>query len=361
MLNMELNHEIVTMDYLAVLEELKSVWKQAKPFMAAHCRACKVCNSINCDMVTSERSGSAVRNYEELQKVRLIYDTLYDGGDGSEIDSSVELFGHVFRAPIMCAPFGNVHGFNPTTHFSDDYLFNRALLNGCLQTGIFSWTPDTLGELAFTDPLRALKEVDGLGIPAIKSWTKEEIQEKIKLAEEVGCMAIGHDIDCIGLPYLSINGHGKTYPKSPEKIKDIFSITDKPYILKGIMTVRGALKALEAGAAGIVVSNHAGNSMDQSRATVEVLPEIRSAVGDKLKIIVDGGVRHGEDVYKMLALGADAVMVGRPYLIAAEGGEERGVALYSQKLIWELQNAMRMTGCKTIKDITRDHVVVGSY
>ena len=88
------------------------------------------------------------------------------------------------------------------------------------------------------------------------------------------------------------------------------------------------------------------------------MPEIRAAVGDKLKIIVDGGVRHGEDVYKMIALGADAVMVGRPYLIAAEGAEARGVALYSQKLIWELQNAMRMTGCKTLKDITRDHVVV---
>ncbi|MDO5111600.1 MAG: alpha-hydroxy-acid oxidizing protein [Clostridia bacterium] len=353
-----MNQAIISMDYPAVLEELKTVWKDARPYMAAHCRACRICNSVNCDMVSSERSGSAERNYKQLQKVRLIYDTLYDGGDGTEIDASVELYGHTFRAPIMCAPFGNVHGFNPSTHFEDDYLFNKALLTGCREAGIFSWTPDTLGELAYTDPLRALKEEQGVGIPAIKSWTKEEIQKKIRMAEEVGCMAIGHDIDCVGLPYLSINGHGKTYTKSPAQIKDIFSVAKTPYILKGIMTARGALKAMEAGASGIVISNHAGNSMDQSLSTVEVLPAIKAAVGGRMKIFVDGGVRHGEDVFKMLALGADAVMVGRPYLIAAEGGEARGVALYSQKLIWELQNAMRMTGCRTLADITKDHVAI---
>lgn len=353
-----MDKKILSMDYPAVLEELKAVWKDAKPYMASHCRACKVCNSINCDLVSSERSGSAERNYKQLQKVRLIYDTLYDGGDGTEIDASIELYGRTFYAPIMCAPFGNVHGFNPTTHFENDYLFNKALLDGCMQAGIFSWTPDTLGALAYTDPLRALKEAGGEGIPAIKSWAKEEIQWKIRLAEEAGCMAIGHDVDCVGLPYLSINGHGKTYTKSAAQIKDIFSIAKAPYILKGIMTVRGALKAMEAGASGIVISNHAGNTMDQSLSTVEVLPDIKAAVGDRMKIFIDGGVRHGEDVFKMIALGADAVMVGRTYLIAAEGREAAGVALYSQKLIWELKNAMRMTGCRTLKDITRDHVVV---
>lgn len=93
-------------------------------------------------------------------------------------------------------------------------------------------------------------------------------------------------------------------------------------------------------------------------ATVEVLQEIKEAVGDKLKLIIDGGIRHGEDVYKMLALGADACLIGRPYIIVAEGMEARGVELYTQKIIWELQNAMRMSGCRTLKDITRDHIVI---
>lgn len=352
-----MNSEIIGMVYPQVRQELDQVWKNAKPYMASNCRVCKVCNSAHCGMIPTERAGSAERNYQQLQHVKLIYDTIYEGGDGSEIDTSIDLFGHTFRAPVMCAPFGHVKSFNPTTRFPDDYTFNLALQEGCRQTGIFAWTPDTLGEEVFTGPLKALKEHGGIGIPAIKSWSKEEIQSKIRLCEDAGVMAIGHDIDCIGLPYLSINGNGATYPKSVEQLKDIFSITNVPFILKGVMSVRGALKALDTGAAGIVVSNHAGNTMDQSLATCEVLPAIKAAVGNKMTILVDGGVRHGEDVYKMLALGADAVMIGRPYLIAAEGGEARGVALYSQKIIWELQNAMRMSGCRTLKDITRDHVV----
>lgn len=355
-----MSKEIQTMAYPEVLEELQQVWTKAKPYMASKCRACKVCNSINCKLIPTERGATAERNYRKLQQVKIVYDTIYDGGDGSEIDASIELFGHSFRAPIMCAPFGNVKNFNPTTHFTDDYFFNKALLQGCKEAGVFSWTPDTVGAKVFVDPLRAVKEFDGEAIPAIKAWDKQEIQEKIKMCDEIPCMAIGHDIDCVGLPYLSVNGHGKTYPKTAAAIKDIFSITSTPFILKGIMSVAGALKALEAGASAIVVSNHAGNTLDQSLSTVEVLSRIKDAVGDRMIIIVDGGVRHGEDVFKMLALGADAVMIGRPYLIAAEGDEARGVELYCQKIIWELQNAMRMSGCKTLADITRDHIVVTS-
>ena len=215
-----------------------------------------------------------------------------------------------------------------------------------------------MGDDVFEGPLRCLKERGGIGIPAIKSWSAEEIRMKIRMAENAGVMAIGHDIDCVGLTYLSVNGKTKTYPKSARQLKEIFSITDKPFILKGIMTAAGAKKAIEAGASGIVISNHGGNTMDQSLASIEVLQEIREAVGNKLTIIIDGGFRHGEDVYKALALGADAVLIGRPYIIAAEGGEARGVELYTQKIIWELQNAMRMTGCRTLKDITRDKVVI---
>ena len=227
-----------------------------------------------------------------------------------------------------------------------------------MAAGCFGWTPDTVGDDVFEGPLRCLKERGGIGIPAIKSWSAEEIRMKIRMAENAGVMAIGHDIDCVGLTYLSVNGKTKTYPKSAQQLKEIFSITDKPFILKGIMTAAGAKKAIEAGASGIVISNHGGNTMDQSLASIEVLQEIREAVGNKLTIIIDGGFRHGEDVYKALALGADAVLIGRPYIIAAEGGEARGVELYTQKIIWELQNAMRMTGCRTLKDITRDKVVI---
>lgn len=346
------------MNYREVRNELEQVMENARPYMMPKCRACRVCNSTNCKMIPTERAGTAIRNYEKLQQIRLVYDTIYEGGDGSEIDTSITMFGHTFRAPIMSGPFGHVSSFNPSTHFTSDYDFTKALLDGTEAAGCFGWTPDTTGEDSYTGPLRCLKEHQGVGIPAIKSWDAAQIREKIRLAEDANVMAIGHDIDCVGLTYLSVNGNTKTYPKSAAQLKEIFSITNKPFILKGIMSVHGALKAIEAGASGIVISNHAGNTMDQSLASIEVLEDIRAAVGDKLHIIIDGGFRHGEDVYKALALGADSVLIGRPYIIAAEGGEARGVELFTQKIVWELQNAMRMTGCRTLKDITRDKVVL---
>ncbi len=351
-----------TMNYREVRDELAGVMDHAREYMKPKCHACKICNSVTCGAAGgiggTERRGTAIRNYEKLQQIHLAYDTLYEGGDGSEIDSSIELFGHKFRAPIMSGPFGHVASFNPSTHFKDDYEFTKALLDGTMAAGCFGWTPDTVGEDVFEGPLRCLKEHGGIGIPAIKAWGADEIRMKIRMSDAAGVMAIGHDIDCVGLTYLSVNGKTKTYPKSAAQLKEIFSITKTPYILKGIMTAAGARKSVEAGASAIVISNHGGNTMDQALASIEVLEEIRAAVGDKLTIIIDGGFRHGEDIFKALALGADAVLVGRPYIIAAEGGEARGVELYTQKLVWELQNAMRMTGCRTLADITRDKVIV---
>ena len=100
----------------------------------------------------------------------------------------------------------------------------------------------------------------------------------------------------------------------------------KPFILKGIMTVKGAEKALEAGAAGIVVSNHGGRVLDQCPATAEVLPAIVDAVGGKMKVFVDGGIRSGMDVFKALALGADAVLIARPFVTMVYGGGRGGRA-----------------------------------
>jgi isopentenyl diphosphate isomerase/L-lactate dehydrogenase-like FMN-dependent dehydrogenase len=109
-----------------------------------------------------------------------------------------------------------------------------------------------------------------------------------------------------------------------------------------------------------VVSNHGGRVIAETPATCEVLPEIRRAAGDRLKIFVDGGIRSGADVFKALALGADAVLIGRPYSVAAFGGGADGVALYTEKIGRELVGAMLMTGCKTLADITPDKVSVGA-
>ena len=140
------------------------------------------------------------------------------------------------------------------------------------------------------------------------------------------------------------------------ELREVAQLAGKPFILKGIMTVRGAEKALEAGAAAIVVSNHGGRVLDQCPATAEVLPEIARAVGKDLTVLVDGGVRSGLDVFKALALGADGVLIGRPFVVAAYGGGKEGVGVYARKLLAELADTMAMCGVHSVGEITRDCV-----
>ena len=120
------------------------------------------------------------------------------------------------------------------------------------------------------------------------------------------------------------------------------------------MTVKGAKKALEAGASAIIVSNHGGRVLDQCPATAEVLPEIAAAVGNELMVLVDGGIRDGVDVFKALALGAKAVVVARPYVTAVYGGRQEGVKAYTEKIGKELADTMKMCGAANLASINRD-------
>ena len=122
------------------------------------------------------------------------------------------------------------------------------------------------------------------------------------------------------------------------------------------MTVRGAEKASEAGEAAIVESYLGGRVLDRCPATAEVLPEIAAAVGGRLTVLVDGGVRSGLDVFKALALGADGVLIGRPFVTAVYGGGAQGVALYVEKLRSELADAMVMCGVHSLAEIDRSCV-----
>jgi 4-hydroxymandelate oxidase len=125
-------------------------------------------------------------------------------------------------------------------------------------------------------------------------------------------------------------------------------------ILKGIMTADEAEIAAEAGAAAIVVSNHGGRVLDYTPGTAEVLPEIAARVKDRVTVLVDGGVRSGVDVLKMLALGAHAVLVGRPLLVAGAGAGQEGITLALETMGKELRQTMILTGCAKLEDINTD-------
>ncbi|KAG6581777.1 Peroxisomal (S)-2-hydroxy-acid oxidase GLO4, partial [Cucurbita argyrosperma subsp. sororia] len=141
-----------------------------------------------------------------------------------------------------------------------------------------------------------------------------------------------------------------------EDIGWLRSITNLPILLKGILTHEDATKAVEAGVDGIIVSNHGARQLDFAPATVSVLEEVVHAVKGKVAVLLDGGVRRGTDVFKALALGAQAVLIGRPVLFGLAAKGEGGVRTVLEMLKNELEISMALSGCPCIKDITRSHV-----
>lgn len=128
-------------------------------------------------------------------------------------------------------------------------------------------------------------------------------------------------------------------------------ITSLPIVLKGILAADDAARAVDAGAAGIVVSNHGGRTLDTVPATIDVLPEIAERVGGRVPILADGGIRRGTDVLKALASGASAVMVGRPIVYGLAVNGAMGVAHVLRLLRDEFEAAMALTGCRALADI----------
>ena len=134
------------------------------------------------------------------------------------------------------------------------------------------------------------------------------------------------------------------------------SLWSGPLLLKGVMTVADARKAVEHGVDGLVVSNHGGRQLDGTRASVEALPDIVDAVGSRVEVLLDGGVRRGADVVRALALGARAVMVGRPYLYGLSSGGSAGVRRVLEILQGEVDHALALTGVPRVGDLDRSVV-----
>ncbi|XP_062557580.1 2-Hydroxyacid oxidase 1-like [Armigeres subalbatus] len=141
-----------------------------------------------------------------------------------------------------------------------------------------------------------------------------------------------------------------------DSLRWLLNITDLPVILKGVLTREDALMAADLGVQGIIVSNHGGRQLDCAPATIEVLPEIVEAVGNRLTVMHDGGITQGSDVFKALALGAKLVFVGRAALWGLAVSGQHGVEDVLDLLRLELDSAMAIAGCKTTNHITENRV-----
>ena len=312
----------------------QEVLEQARTCMGK-CRACPVCNGLACKNTIPGPGAKglgtgAIRSYQKWQELCVNMDTICEN---SNTDTTYDFFGQKLVIPVMAGPVGAV-----TLHYGDkfdDLRYNNVLVDGCAKAGILAFTGDGTNPAVMEGAADALKAHNGCGVPTVKPWNLDTIRQKMDLVKAADPCAIAMDIDAAGLPFLK----GLTPPagsKTVYQLKEIAARAGKPCILKGIMTVSGAKKALEAGAAGIVVSNHGGRVLDQCPATAEVLPAIADAVGGKMKIFVDGGIRSGMDVFKALALGADAVLIARPFVTMVYGGGQEGIQAYVSKLQAEL-------------------------
>lgn len=132
------------------------------------------------------------------------------------------------------------------------------------------------------------------------------------------------------------------------------SITDMPILVKGILRGDDAQRAIEHGADGIIVSNHGGRQLDTAPATIDVLQDITDAVAGQVDVLMDGGVRRGTDIIKALAMGANAVLLGRPIMWSLAYDGEAGVNLALALIINELEVAMALCGCRNLEEITPD-------
>lgn len=331
------------------------VLKSARGNMGPYCKVCPVCNGAACknQMPGPGAKGvgdNAVRNYQKWQEIRVNMDTIHEN---KPIDTSVELFGRTFKYPFFAGPVGAM-----TLHYGekyDDLAYNNLLVDACAKGGIAAFTGDGTNAKVMEGATAAIKAAGGLGIPTVKPWNLETIREKMELVKASGSFAVAMDIDGAGLPFLK-NLTPPAGSKTVDELRDVAEMAGVPFIIKGIMTRRGALKAKDAGAAAIVVSNHGGRVLDQCPATAEVLEDIVEAVGGRMKILVDGGLRSGVDVFKALAVGADGVLLGRPFVTAVYGGAAEGVQCYIDKIGEELEDTMRMCGANTISDISRDMI-----
>ncbi len=255
-------------------------------------------------------------------------------------DTGIRLFGKKFSMPITTAALSHL---NNTT---EDGM--KKMAEGAFMADAVCFSG--MGEAA---ELKSMCDTGARVIKIVKPHEKnDKVYAKILEAEEAGCFAVGMDID------HAFSGNGEydnvmglpMRPKSLEELKSFVESTNLPFIVKGVLSVADAKKCMEAGAAGIVVSHHHG-IMSGCVPPLMVLPEIKKAVGSRMSIFVDCGIESGMDAYKALALGADAVCVGRAIMgpLKENGAEGVRDKLLSMKA--ELMSVMERTACVKLNKI----------
>ena len=333
--------------------DLKTLKKNAREKLQGYCRVCPVCDGRACAGEVPGMGGVGtgrgfMANVDALAHYRFNMRTIHEVRTP---DTSFELWGEKLTIPVLAAPMTGI-SYNMGGKITEQE-FIEEIVAGSLMAGTLSMTGDGADPAMYESGLKAGATHKHKTIAIIKPRAQNEIIRYIRQAEAAGVLAVGTDIDGAGLVTMAMKGQPVS-PKTFEEVKALVSAAGLPFILKGIMTPEEAEMAVQAKASAIVVSNHGGRVLDFTPGTAEVLAEIVNRVRGKITILADGGVRTGADVLKLLALGADAVLVGRPLAIAAFGNGREGVASLLNKMKSELIQSMLLTGTADLKKVSKD-------
>jgi 4-hydroxymandelate oxidase len=325
----------------------REVLAKARERLYPACRVCPVCDGVACSGDNGGMAGAGTgmafqNNFTALAGVKLLMRNVHEV---TRADTSTTIFGRKLSFPAVSAPMGLV-GTTYGKGMPKEEWF-PALLGGCVDAGTIGSVGDNIQTYPVEDVKRnlaTLASFQGKGCYNSKPNPNEIILKWQPQIEAAGAAWLSIDVD--------------SGPKSAAQLREIVNAFNIPVVVKGVMRLDDALRCIDAGVAGIVVSNHGGRRMDHTPGTAEVLPAIAAELKGKIPILADGCVATGTDVLKYLALGADVVLVGRHLLRAAFGGGREGVALFMNKMRAELQSAMLLTGVPTVARIDSSIIYV---
>lgn len=321
------------------------------------CWVCKQCDGTNCASGVPGMGGVGNMetfrdNSRALAEYRIVPSFIRE--DVEAPDTGIEIFGHRFGTPIMGAPMtGTRTNMNDAV---DEFSLALDMLNGFREADSVSFVGDGATPTKIDTIAEALARVQGHGVLICKPRADTAaLAYRFSLAESLGLVAVGVDIDAVAFKTMELSGQ-QGRARSVSEWRELRAKVRLPFIVKGVMSVGDALAACEMGADAIVVSNHGGRVLDQMPGTARVLPQIAEAVRGRLRILADGGIRSGGDCLKMLALGAEAVLVGRPSAIAAVGGGAVAVRYLANQLTGDLARGMRVAGAGRLGALNPSYV-----
>jgi len=265
--------------------------------------------------------------------------------DPVDVDTSLTLFSMKLRTPVFCSAIAR-----------QPYMSETSM--GEIAEGLASAGSLMMLGIGGSADLQSAIDTNVPVVKIVKPYQKTElIFEKVRDAENRGCVAVGMDMDhfygrLVGDEVVDTATFG---PQRTVELKQLISQTKLPFIIKGVLSVSDAEKALELGAAAMVVSNHGSGAFDFSIPSMIALPKIAESVGNKLTVLVDTGFETGTDVFKALAFGAKAVGFASSVILAWAANGSKGVELLVNQITAELRRTMAASGCNNLS--MKDHVL----